>query len=77
VVSLDPREVFGNPPPWRSSHWFACEEPERPTDVWVRWHYVDCAACRIKADALQRLHPDDSNVAWLVDILAPPTAGAT
>lgn len=23
-----------------SAAWFACEEPERPTDPWVLWHYA-------------------------------------
>lgn len=45
-----------DPPPWpgplprllrtrqgghpMSADWFACEEPERPTDAWVLWHYA-------------------------------------
>lgn len=32
--------------------WYACSEPERPTDPYVVWHYDDCPACRIKAQVV-------------------------
>jgi hypothetical protein len=47
--------------------WFACEQPERPTNAAVMWHYEDCLGCDIKADMLSRLYPDDPHVAWLRD----------
>ena len=49
--------------------WFACEEPERPTDASVRWHYEGCKACRIKADALEWHYPDDPHVQWLRGVM--------
>ena len=45
--------------------WFACTEPERPTDAYVVWHYEGCIGCDIKTDMLVALHPDDPHVAWL------------
>jgi hypothetical protein len=47
--------------------WFACTEPERPTDPFVTWHYEECTGCQIKAGFLARLHPDDPHVRWLND----------
>lgn len=59
--------------PNRSSRtWWACEEPERPTDPYVRWHYRDCLGCRVKGQALAMQHPDDPHVAWLNGILVTP-----
>jgi hypothetical protein len=52
--------------------WFACEEPERPTDPYVLWHYAvgdDCAGCRLKAKLLLIQRPDDTHVQWLADRL--------
>jgi hypothetical protein len=37
--------------------WYACDEPERPTDPYVLWHYDDCEACLIKARAVSIMHP--------------------
>lgn len=57
--------------PRRSSEWYACEEPERPTDGHVRWHYDlpagagPCNGCRIKAEMLLREYPDDTSVQWV------------
>lgn len=45
--------------------WWACHEPERPPDAYVRWHYRDCSACRIKIAAVAAQHPDDPHVAYL------------
>jgi hypothetical protein len=48
--------------------WFACEEPERPTDAAVLWHYAygdDCRGCRLKAEMVLRQWPDDTHVQWL------------
>lgn len=61
-----------------SAAWFACEEPERPTDPYVVWHYGFnlgswCLACHVKADALARQHPDDGSVAWLVEAVGGPS----
>lgn len=49
--------------------WYACTEPERPTDAFVMWHYHDCMACRIKASALAWQYPDDPHVQWLDKIM--------
>lgn len=33
--------------------WWACSEPERPTDHGTLWHpAARCAACRMKAEAV-------------------------
>lgn len=51
-----------------SGLWYACEEPERPTDGLVVWHCGagdDCTGCRVKAEAKLREFPDDSHVQWL------------
>lgn len=47
--------------------WYACSEPERPTDAYVLWHYSGCVACRFKADALVRQYEDDPHVRWVRD----------
>lgn len=47
------------------SLWFACAEPERPTDAFVMWHYRGCRACSIKVDVLSAMYPADTHVAWL------------
>jgi hypothetical protein len=52
--------------------WFACEQPERPPDAKVVWHYCCCAPCRVKAEAQARRFPDDPHVAWLVDVAMAP-----
>lgn len=49
--------------------WFACAEPERPTDPMVRWH-ADCAGCLARAAALAWSYPDDSHVQHLHTRLA-------
>ena len=49
--------------------WYACEQPERPTDPAVRWHYRNCRPCRVKAQAVALQHPDDPHVAWLNGVL--------
>ena len=46
--------------------WYACEQPERPTDPLVVWHYTDCQACRLKVELLDRLYPDDPHIKWLI-----------
>lgn len=51
------------------SPWYACAEPERPTDPDVLWHYEDCTGCRVKAAALAMQHPDNSHVTWLNDLI--------
>jgi hypothetical protein len=48
-----------------SGLWFACDEPERPTDPWVQWHYGLCTGCRVKSEALALQHPDDEHVNWV------------
>lgn len=48
-----------------AAHWFACEEPERPTDAWVMWHYHECVACQMKAEMMAVLYPDDTHIGWL------------
>lgn len=48
--------------------WFACSEPERPTDAYVIWHYGDdgpCRGCQIKLAMVAHHHPDADGVAWL------------
>ncbi len=56
-----------------SSLWYACSEPERPTDAFVLWHYagggVDCTGCRVKADLLLRQYPEDTHVQWVVSMI--------
>ena len=55
------------------SAWFACDEPERPTDGSVRWHYAfegPCVGCQVKASALAQMYPDDPHVVWLVGMVA-------
>lgn len=49
--------------------WVACEEPERPPDAFVRWHYNACRGCLIKAQAQQQRFPDDIHVRHLVEML--------
>ena len=58
-----------------SGEWYACEEAERPTDPYVRWHYEDCLGCFVKAHALSFMFPDDSHVAWLNDRIALTSKG--
>lgn len=53
-----------------AGEWFACENPERPTDPYVRWHYRECTGCRVKAEALSHMHPSNTHVAWLVGLMA-------
>lgn len=55
-----------------SAQWYACEQPERPTDAFVVWHYGICRGCEFKADVLAHLHPDDPHVAWLVRMVEVP-----
>lgn len=57
-----------------SGSWWACAEPEKPTDMNVVWHYHDCLACRLKASVQQVLHPNDPHVAWLVRMMTAETA---
>lgn len=52
-----------------SAPWFACEQTERPPDMWVEWHYEDCDQCRFKASVQVQRFPDDPHVAWLVDLM--------
>jgi hypothetical protein len=52
-----------------SNLWYACEQPEREPDAFVRWHYEHCATCQFKAEVQQRLHPDDPHVTWLVQTI--------
>lgn len=47
--------------------WYACEEPERPTDAHVRWHYDGCRPCAVKADALRSQYPEDEHVVVLAE----------
>lgn len=49
--------------------WFACEEPERPPDPYVVWHYHSCRGCLVKIEAQERRFPDDSHVRLLADLL--------
>ena len=51
--------------------WFPCENPERPTDANVLWHYDgrDCLGCRVTAKALKLRDPDDPHVDWLADMM--------
>ena len=57
-----------------SALWFACTEPERPTDPFVTWHYEECVGCRVKAAALASMYPDDSHVRWLTRMMSEPEA---
>lgn len=52
--------------------WYACAEPERPTDAAVLWHYEGCLACALKADALEWQYPDDPHVQWLRSMIGDP-----
>lgn len=47
--------------------WFACEQPERPPDAYVMWHYGE-ECCHLKAEVQGRRFPDDPNVARLVSL---------
>ena len=58
----------------RAEHglWFACSEPERPTDALVIWHYLPddgapCRGCQIKAEMIARTHPDALGIEWLIE----------
>lgn len=67
---------MGEPVPCPGSGlWFACEQPERPTDPFVMFHYDGCRACRLVVDMLVRMHPDDSHVAWLDRRTDPDAVG--
>ncbi len=50
--------------------WYACEQPERPTDPYVIWHYREpektCRGCQFKAMLVLRQYPDDPHVDVLV-----------
>jgi hypothetical protein len=59
----------------RNRPWFACDEPERPTDAHVLWHYRDCMGCLLKAQMLAHLYPDDPHVAWLKATVDTQTGG--
>lgn len=41
----------------RGNFWWRCDEPERPTDPMVRWHYDGCRNCRFAVQMLE-LDPD-------------------
>jgi hypothetical protein len=45
--------------------WFACHQPTRPVDSWVRWHYGWCRPCAERASALSEAFPNDRHVQWL------------
>lgn len=50
--------------------WFACSAPEKPTDPYVIWHYNGCNACRLKAQAVARMHPDIPRLQIMAGLLA-------
>jgi hypothetical protein len=59
-----------------SKFWAACDEPERPPDAWVVWHYAaamptgePCRGCAFKAQIQLRRFPDDPKVGWLVGMI--------
>lgn len=56
------------------SAWYPCENPERPNDAAMRWHYRDCRSCHVAAIATQRRHPDDHSVAWVVENTRPSSS---
>lgn len=55
--------------------WHACEQPERPPDGAVFWHYRVggriCKGCAFKAAVQQHRYPDDPHVRWLVGMVGP------
>lgn len=48
--------------------WFACHQPQRPVDPWVRWHYGWCRPCAERAAALREAFPGDRHVQWLAHL---------
>ncbi len=53
----------------RDPLWVACQQPERPPDAFVVWHYEGCDRCRFKAEIQVRLFPDDPHVCWLLGVM--------
>lgn len=55
--------------------WMACEQPERPPDPLVVWHYICdgdvCRGCSLKAGVQLRRFPDDPHVRWLAGMVDP------
>lgn len=56
--------------------WYACENPERPNDPHIMWHYEPCHGCHVAALAALRRWPDDLTVRLvmprIVDVTRPP-----
>lgn len=59
--------------------WFACSEPERPTDPYVIWHYATdeghCAPCLLKHEAVMRMSGLDTDTWLRRAILGEPHRG--
>ena len=58
--------------------WYACEQPERPPDPYVLWHYDDprtgpCAGCAFKAHVQSMRFPESTHVEWLVGAVGAPS----